>query len=270
MVIMGKKKYAAYVNAVTKEEYGLKNLLPIGFAFMELIHYPYSSALDRKLRNQLKELYEKEYVEFYLRVRWAMAVVNVVIGLLLAALLFFASGDVLVFSIGIGLSAAMGYVVFYKLSKEIEERHRDITLDLPDFTNKLLILSGAGLSLKAAIIKVSREMDKDTPFYNALRHAVYLMENGSTDEEAMDYLAMKCNIAEVRRLCSVILQNIRRGGQEVFFALREIGNELWNARRAETKQMAAEAETKMMFPMMLMFVAVILMVAMPAVMAMGS
>ena len=88
-------------------------------------------------------------------------------------------------------------------------------------------------------------------------------------EEAMDYLAMKCNLPAVRRLCSLMLQNIRRGGADVFFALREIGNELWNARKAATKQMAAEAETKMMFPMMLMFVAVILMVAMPAVMAMG-
>ena len=66
-----------------------------------------------------------------------------------------------------------------------------------------------------------------------------------------------------------MLQNIRRGGADVFLALREIGNELWNARKVATKQMAAEAETKMMFPMMLMFVAVILMVAMPAVMAMG-
>ena len=140
---------------------------------------------------------------------------------------------------------------------------------MPDFTNKLLILSGAGLGLKAAIVKVSKEIDKSTPFYSALRHAVYLMENGSTDEEAMDYLAMKCNLPAVRRLCSLMLQNIRRGGADVFFALREIGNELWNARKAATKQMAAEAETKMMFPMMLMFVAVILMVAMPAVMAMG-
>lgn len=267
---MGQKKYAAYVNAVTKEEYSLKNLLPIGFAFMDFIHYSYSSALDRKLRNQLKELYEREYVEFYLRVRWAMAVVNVIVGLLLAVLLYFASNDILILGIGLGLSAAMGYVVFYKLSKKIEERHRNIVLDLPDFTNKLLILSGAGLGLKAAIIKVSKEMDKDTPFYNALRHAVNMMENGSTNEEAMDYLAMKCNLPEVRRLCSVMLQNIKRGGQDVFFALREIGNELWNARRAATKQMAAEAETKMMLPMMLMFVAVILMVAMPAVMAMGS
>ncbi len=266
---MGKKKYAAYVSAVTKEEYSLKNMLPLGFAFMDLIHYPYSSPLDRKLRNQLKELYEKEYVEFYLRVRWAMAVVNVIIGLLFTMLLYLTSEDALLIGVGLGLSALMGYVVFYKMSKEIEERHRGITLDLPDFTNKLLILSGAGLGLKAAIVKVSKEIDKSTPFYSALRHAVYLMENGSTDEEAMDYLAMKCNLPAVRRLCSLMLQNIRRGGADVFFALREIGNELWNARKAATKQMAAEAETKMMFPMMLMFVAVILMVAMPAVMAMG-
>ena len=73
----------------------------------------------------------------------------------------------------------------------------------------------------------------------------------------------------VRRLVSVLLQNMQRGGTEVLYALREIGQELWEGRKAAARQIAEETTTKLLFPMMLMLLAVILLVAAPAVMSMN-
>ena len=116
------------------------------------------------------------------------------------------------------------------------------------------------------MVKVSKEMERDTAFYRELKHSVYLMEHGSTVEAAMDALCTKCNMPEVRRLSSVLLQNMHSGGSDVLMALNEISRELWNNRRAKAKKVAEEAGTKLLFPMMLMLLAVILIVAAPAVM----
>ena len=95
------------------------------------------------------------------------------------------------------------------------------------------------------------------------------MENGETVESAMDMLCTKCNMPEVRRMSSVLIQNMNRGGTDVLLALREIGKELWNERWATAKRVAEQAGTKLLFPMMLMLLAVILIVAAPAVMSLN-
>lgn len=267
--LQGKRKYAPLIQAMDKEEYGLRDIMTVGFMLMEKIRYQYAGKLDRKLRTQLRELYEPEYVEFYLRVQWAAAVTYACLALLLG-LLFFAGlgGDFTVLAFFLVLSPVLAYVSFNSLDKKITERHQQVAMDLPDLTNQLIILSGAGLTLRAAIIKVGREMPGESPLYQALRKMVNKMENGTTDETAMDVLTTQCNMPVVRRLCSVLLQNMHRGGTDVLIALREIGTELWTNRKAAARQMAEEVSTKMLFPMMLMLLAVILLVSAPAVMSM--
>ena len=56
-----------YCEALDKEEYPLKALAPVGFATLEMIKRNYESNIDRKLRRQLRELKDEEYVEFFLR-----------------------------------------------------------------------------------------------------------------------------------------------------------------------------------------------------------
>lgn len=265
----GKKKYTPLCEVLDKKEYSLKSLTMIGFSLMELVRYPYHSALDRKLRKSLRELKEEEYVEFYLRVTWATAATYFVIGLFLSAMLAFAGMEITIVLAVLAFGVLLAYTALYEVDKKITERHQEIVLDLPDFTNKLLILSGAGLSLKAAMVKVSKEMEKDTAFYRELKHSVYMMEHGSTAESAMDTLCVRCNMPEVRRLSSVLLQNMHSGGSDVLLALNEISRELWNNRRAAAKVAAEKAGTKLLFPMMLMLLAVIVIVAAPAVMSMG-
>ena len=265
----GKKKYTPLCEALDKKEYPFKSLTMIGFSLMEITKYSYRSNLDRKLRKSLRELKEEEYVEFYLRTTWATAATYFIIGLFFSAMLALASIEIAVVLAVLGFGLLLAYSAIYEIDKKVAERHLEIVLDLPDFTNKLLILSGAGLSLKAAMVKVSKEMEKDTAFYRELKHSIYRMEHGSTVEAAMDTLCAKCNMPEVRRLSAVLLQNMHSGGADVLIAMNEISRELWNNRRAAAKRVAEQAGTKLLFPMMLMLLAVIVIVAAPAVMSMG-
>ena len=266
----GKKKYQAFVDALDKKEYGLKDFFPLGFALMDLIHYQYNANFDRRLRRQLRELYPEEFVEFYLRVTYAQAASTGLLGLVLGTLFFGAmDGDITMLLFGVALAGILVWVTFNGITQKIEERHSAITLELPELTNQILILSGAGLTIKGALKKIANEMPADGPLYTALKKAVEKMELGTTDEEALDELTLTCNIPEVRRFVSVILMNVDRGGSEVLVALNEIGKELWDARRATAQRIAEETSTKLLFPMMLMLLAVILLVSAPAVMSMS-
>lgn len=266
----GKKKYQAFVDALDKKEYGLKDFFPLGFALMDLIHYQYNTNFDRRLRRQLRELYPEEFVEFYLRVTYAQAASTGLLGLVLGTLFFGAmDGDITMLLFGVALAGILVWVTFNGITQKIEERHSAITLELPELTNQILILSGAGLTIKGALKKIANEMPADGPLYTALKKAVEKMELGAMDEEALDELTLTCNIPEVRRFVSVILMNVDRGGSEVLVALNEIGKELWDARRATAQRIAEETSTKLLFPMMLMLLAVILLVSAPAVMSMS-
>lgn len=266
----GKKRYEQYISVLDKKKYPLKDFLPIGFLAMEYLHYSYTTQLDRNLRKDLKELYEEEYVEFYLRVQWALIATYCLIGIFFSALLYLImNGDITGIFAGIGLGVLIAFFSYFDIINQVKKRHLLVAMDLPDLTNKLLILSGAGLSLQAAIIKVAKEMKAETPLYIELEHCVKLMENGTTAEVALERLCIKCNMPEIRRFVAVIIQNLYRGGSDVLLALQDIGKELWENRRAAAKRIAEEAGTKLLFPMMLMLLAVILMVAVPALMTLN-
>lgn len=270
LFVKGKGKYAAYVNAIDKSEYNLRDFFPVGFSLLELLRVQYNTNFDRSIRRQLAELYTAEYTEFYLRVVYAQAATTAMMALLLGTLFFGAmEGDVTFLVIGAAMAGILVWASFNGVKSKVNERHQKVSLELPELTNQILILSGAGMTLKGAIIKIAKEMPGEGPLYQALKQAVDKMELGMTDEQALDGLTASCNMPEVRRFVSVILQNMHRGGTDVLLALGEIGREMWAARKATAQRIAEETTTKLLFPMMLMLIAVILLVAVPAVMSMS-
>lgn len=262
----GQKKYAPLIEPLSKDDFGLRDFFPMGFVIMDKLHYQYGSDFDRKIRRQLVELYDPDYTEYYLRVYWGAAASYIVVGAMLSGLLWMGIGPVGVL-VGLAVGGVMAYASFNDLGNKIEQRHIKILIDMPDFTNKILILSGAGMTLRAALIKISHEMANDTPLYQELAGAVRMMENGATEEAALGRLAMRCNTPQMRRFTSVILQNIHRGGSDVLTALRDIGQEQWAERKAAAMRVSQEADTKLLFPMMLMLASVLIMTIAPAVMS---
>ena len=170
--------------------------------------------------------------------------------------------------LGIGLGGVLFYYSFKGLDERIEKRHLKISLDMPDFTNKIIILSGAGLTIRDSLVKISNEMSSNTPLYEALAESVSAIDTGANDTQAFMRLTDKCNTPAMRRFCSVILQNLKFGGGEVIRALSEISAEQWNERKNASEKLAMEAETKMLYPMMLMLFSVIIVTIVPAVLGM--
>lgn len=266
----GKKTFGQYITPLDKKEFPLKEFLPVGFQIMQWTGYKYGTQFDRQMRKKLKEIYPPEFGEFYLRVTWAGSCTDGVLGLLMGVMLSTAlGGDPMGVAMGAGLGALMAYLNMKEVDKKSEEKHKRISMALPDLTNKIIILSGAGLTLRATLIKISKELDDGSLLYEELGHSIAMLENGSTAEDAFEHLNVRCNTPDMRRFVSVILQNMHRGGNDVIQVLQDIGREQWENRKTTAIRMAEEAGTKMLFPMMLMLFAVILLTIAPAIMGMN-
>ena len=261
------KQYKGYCEPLSKNDFMLKDVFGVGFAVLDIIKYQYGSAFDRKLRIKLRELYPIDYNDYYLRVYWAQSFTYLVIGFVFSGLLLNALGPIGIF-MGVGLGGVLFYYSFKGLDERIEKRHLKISLDMPDFTNKIIILSGAGLTIRDALIKISKEMSISTPLYEALAECVSAIDTGANETQAFMRLTDKCNTPAMRRFSSVILQNIKYGGAEVIRALSDIADEQWNERKNASEKLAMEAETKLLYPMMLMLFAVIIVTITPAVLGM--
>ncbi len=269
LYLPAKNKYASYINALDKTVFPLKDFMPVGFAFLEKIHYNYNNKFDRDLRKQLLELHEEEYNEFYLRAYWAASATYLWLGVLLTALFYLATSELMWLGLGFVLTVVLAYAGFNDIKKKQEALHLKVAMDLPDYISKIIILTSAGFTLRAAMKKVSEEMSTPSPLYQLMGQAMYNMENGMNENAALDQVVRRCNMPEMRRLIAVIEQNLQRGGSEVTIAMQTIGDEMWSNRKAKAQQIAAEAETKILFPMMLMMFSVIIMTIVPAMLGMG-
>lgn len=153
------------------------------------------------------------------------------------------------------------------LDEEIAKRRLKIQLEFPEFVNKLTLLVNAGMTISKAWEKVITDNKKDTVLYQEMNYALAEIKSGRPESVAYEEFARRCKVKEVTKFVSVIVMNLRRGGAEVVPVLRQQGTECWEMRKAAAKQMGEEASTKILLPLMIMFVGIILIVATPAVLS---
>lgn len=67
---------------------------------------------------------------------------------------------------------------------------------------------------------------------------------------------------------TAVLINQRRGGDTFVLAMQDVGRQLWEKRKAVARRRGEEASTKLVFPMMLMFLVILAVVGAPALLMM--
>ena len=103
-----------------------------------------------------------------------------------------------------------------------------------------------------------------------MRYALMDIKAGRPEAVAYEEFARRCRVKEVTKFVSVVVMNLRRGGSEVVPVLKAQGDECWEMRKSAARQMGEEASTKILIPMMIMFLGIVLIVATPAVLSMTS
>lgn len=281
-----KGRYEEYMEYVDKEEYGLKDFIPLGLWLEEiwkpekLLPMQGKTALARhnnQVYQKVLELRGPRDAEFYGYIhngyRLAAALLcsagASIVGVILSAQKDASNGLLLS---GIAAAAFIGvpFLVDSGLNEQIEKRRRSIQMEFPEFINKLTLLVNAGMTISKAWEKIINENKKEHLLYDEMRYALMEIKAGKPEAVAYEEFARRCRVKEVTKFVSVIVMNLKRGGAEVVPVLREQGSECWEMRKNAAKQMGEEAGTKILIPMMIMFLGIVLVVSTPAVLSMTA
>lgn len=272
-LLRNKHKYSAYIDAIQGDEYFLKGLLPFGLYILDKYSYSFDSVYDRKLLNYINELYGNEYSAYYLKLHYANKIVLLALMIIFeqitAILSYFNSTFAVYVLLIIGLLWLSGD---NKLKRRVAQRRLEIKLEFPNFINKLTLLLNAGLTMSKAWEKISSDVNmsdcRESAFYSEVIKTAADIKMGRNETEAYSQFAKRVKTPEISRLMSTILQNTKRGGNDLVLALRLQANECWEMRKNTIKRLGEEASTKLLFPMMVMFFAIVIIVVTPAVLSM--
>lgn len=186
------------------------------------------------------------------------------LGSLMLALL--SSGDHLLFGVGIMFSIILPTFLINQLSTMEKERKHKILLELPEVVNKIILLVNAGETVQQAMIRcVELNTNQESPLYKELRESVNRLTSNEPFPHVMNELSKKCAIQEVAIFTTTVLLNYRKGGQDLILSLRELSHDLWEKRKNISKTKGEEASSKLVFPLILIFVAVMIIVGYPAI-----
>jgi tight adherence protein C len=245
--------------------------LPFGLHILDKFSYSFSSNYDRKMLSDITEIYGQEYAAFYIRIFHANKIV--VIAILIISQLM--SGVLSGFNSTLFIYVLLLFSIVIisddlKLKSDVKKRRLQIQMEFPDFVNKLTLLLNAGLPMSKAWEKISIDYDGKGYFYSEVFKTVCDIKSGKNETEAYGEFAKRAKTAEISRLMSTLVQNTKRGGNGLVLSLRLQSNECWEMRKNAVRKLGEEASTKLLFPMMIMFLAVIIIVITPAIISMQA
>ena len=261
IVFIAGGKYASLFQALTEKEYPFKEIFCVGYQIMEMIHYPYKSVGDRKMRQNITIFYEKKYAEYYLRVIYAQRVTYAVTLLVLAFILYGLTSEFAIFMI-LAMFAGLAYYYYgNQINERISKRSQEMISDFSEVVSKLALLTNAGMIMREAWEYVANT--GETTIYQEMRRTVDQMNNGVSEAEAFREFGNRCVLPEIKKFTATVIQGMLKGNSELVLMLQQQSSEVWNAKRQSVKQLGEAAEGKLMLPMCIMFIGVIVMVVIP-------
>ena len=161
------------------------------------------------------------------------------------------------------VAAAAALIVYLdiEVSSAVERKHDEILSDYPEILSKLTLLVNAGMVIREAWTKVAYTCDR--AMYKEMQLTSEEMNNGVSELDALHNFAQRCSVKEIRKFTSILSQNIQKGGSELTMSLRYRNEESWEEKKQRAKRKGETAGTKLMIPLMIMFVGILFMIIVP-------
>lgn len=281
--VIGIKSTNHFIKAAGDDCTYAKSTLPAGFLLVNILKKSFNSPYDRKIANQLASYFNDSNTLFHLRTHWAQKASNI---LLLTGFIFiiscFSEADLFLIIAELIFLIAIFFLNDSRLSIKIKRRQNEISADFPHFVEKFTLLVNTGLPLqksweRAALSgektgeKIIKKPVKKSGYLSTeLARSLALINAGTSFGETLEKFIRRCRCAEVTRFISIIILNSKKGGPELSAVLRVMTSECWQNRKNTARRLGEEASTKLLFPMMLIFASILLIVATPAILSLRN
>ncbi|WP_246627624.1 type II secretion system F family protein [Paenibacillus solanacearum] len=171
---------------------------------------------------------------------------------------------------GVLLALLLPFLLYKQTYDQLKRKKRQMLIELPEVVNQLMLLIGAGETVAQALVRtVHTKGEEMTPLQKELSVAVYALKMNASFPRVMEDFSKRCGLPEVSLFTTTLLLNYKRGGEDLIISLKELSVTLWEKRKALARTLGEEASSKMVFPMVLIFFAVMIIIAAPALLVMN-
>ena len=256
-------KYEDIIGALDEKKYKYKELFPVGFMFMELIHFDMHSNLVSKKRKEMEEITEKKYATFYLYVLLGSMVSYALILSPAVLMLAVLSGDWIFFVLGIVLLGLIIRYLYDTVDDQIKAKREALLLEFPNVLTKLTLLVNSGMVLRNAWFRVSQS--GEGVIYDEMRKTTDDMNNGMSELQAYKEFADRCALKEMRKFSAMVSQGLEKGGADLTTFLKDMSDELWAEKQSLARQKGEKAASKLLIPTAMIFLGILAMILVPVV-----
>ena len=158
-----------------------------------------------------------------------------------------------------------------RLHERIRQRERQIELAYPQILSKLVLFLGAGVSMRGCFAQIGEtyreQRIRGYPVHGAYEEILLVLrelESGVPEAEAYEHFSRRCRSRQYTRLCTLLVQNLRKGNRSLLQALQEEADAALEERRNRAREIGEEAETRLLLPMGMMLLITMVMIIVPA------
>lgn len=175
------------------------------------------------------------------------------------------------FLLGMVGSMFTGFSMDQSLKKKMKIREKDLIRSYPEFVSKLQLYMGAGMTVKNIFLKLGRDYQKEKErtkkvryIYEEILISNYQFLNGKSEEEVYREWGKRCEVMSYRKLAFLLTSHLRQGNDKILTLLTGEMYHAMEESKNKAKKQGEEAETKMLFPMIMMLVIVMVLILLPA------
>ena len=171
--------------------------------------------------------------------------------------------------VGFALAAIIClFVVFNENNKrKIKDREEELKNGYTEFVGRFVILLGAGLNIPAIWRKLETGFASNISLTEEIRLTLWEVGNGKTEREAYENFGKRIGGTQYAKFVSVINQSLKLGQGQLLSRLEAESEAAMFERRNKAKVMGEVADTKLLMPMMLQLVLIMLIIMVPALLA---
>ncbi len=261
MAVRYEAKFESITGTLDKDQYPLAELFYIGFQVLEALHFSTKSDFSRKKVKEMSEVYGKKYAEYYYYVMTGGQVTYVVTILPLVFAIAILGNSIEALVLGIVLAGLLVWYLSESFKDKLTARRDALLSEFPQVLSKMTLLVNSGMILRNAWNKIA--WGGEGVLYEEMRLTVREMQNGVSEMDAYRNFADRCGLKEMRKFSSLVAQSMAKGSGELSFFLRDMSAEMWDMKRNMVKRKSEQTNSKLLFPIVLIFVGIMFMVMAP-------
>lgn len=261
-------KYNKMFEGLDEKDFRFKDIYGFGYGFLETFKYSYKTKADRKLRQPITAMYGEKYCEYYLRVIRSQQASFTSIFVLFAFIMYgMSGGNIIMLVLMLAVAAILPMALSNSLKNKLQARSEEMLGDFSDVVSKLALLTNAGMNLHEAWRSVADT--GDSTIYKEMRNSVLEMENGSSEVDAIYHFGLRCMVPEIKKFASTITAGLTKGNAELSAMLQTQSKESWGMKKQLVRRAGEKAASKLLIPILIMFIGILIMIMVPMFTNMG-